>query len=76
VLRARRLRIAVTDIDWRIICSQYKFDRMEVLACYKAGYDYLPEGLRDVVLEHYRQKTALKGVVGQELYYAKHKELI
>ena len=76
VLCARQLRIALTDIDWKIVTKQYKFARVEVVQLYRARYGPLPDSLRECNLQYFRAKTQLKGVVGQELFYAKSKELL
>lgn len=76
ILQALDITIAVNDIDLKIITSQYEWDTCEVEILYFARYRYLPDSLRDLVREYYKQKTGLKGIEGQELYYAKFKNLI
>lgn len=75
VLEATYLRIAVNEIDWKIIISQYTFSA-EVHTAYKARKGLLPEGLRQCNIEFFQRKTELKGVEGEELYYMKSKELL
>ena len=48
-----------TDIDYKIICSQYDFD-MYIITVATARYGKLPAPLRDCVLDYYKQKTDLK----------------
>ena len=76
VIRARSLRICLTDLDWRIIRSQYRFQTLEIIECWRSNYGLLPDGLRETTKQFFRDKTRLKGVAGQELYYAKAKELL
>ena len=76
ILKASRLDITITDVDYLIIATQYTFEKLEVLDIYTSAYDYLPEPLRNLNIEFFRRKTELKGVVGQELYYMKAKNLL
>lgn len=75
ILKADYLEIAVTDIDWKIIVSQYSFGAALLTAFY-TSYGRLPRGLIDANIEFYKNKTTLKGVDGQELFYMKNKELL
>jgi len=75
VMRAKHIKIAVTDLDYKIIMQQYT-GKLTVEAIYYAGYDYLPDGLRELNKQYFTDKTKLKGVDGQELFYAKSKELL
>lgn len=75
VLRAEYLEIVVTDIDWKIIVKQYQFTA-EVIQAYKTGYGKLQDGIRESNIEFYANKTTLKGIKGQELFYMKNKELL
>lgn len=78
LLGADHCEITVTDIDFQIIDKQYVLcdENTVITDLYFAQYDYLPDTLRDLVRGYYVQKTALKGVEGQELYYEKFKNLI
>lgn len=73
ILKADYLETTVTDIDFRIIVSMYKFSNGKPLVVYKAKYGKLPKMMTDVVIEYYRRKTELKGVKGEEVYYFKAK---
>lgn len=75
ILQADYAEFVITDIDWSIIVDQYTFKAV-LLRAYKSSYDYLPDGIRNSNIEFYKQKTELKGVAGQELYYLKNKELL
>ena len=60
VLRADAiLQFTCTDIDYKIIKSQYKFD-MEIITVATARYGKLPQPLRECVLDYYKKKTDLK----------------
>lgn len=75
ILNADYLELVLTDIDWQIIVSQYKF-KARLIVAYRSDYGPLPDGLVESNKEFYRNKTTLKGVSGQELYYMKNKELL
>lgn len=70
------LETTFTDIDYRIIKQQYDWDSIEVVCVYESTYGKLPDPIIDSVLGYFDKKTALKGVAGQEYYYAKSKELL
>lgn len=78
LLSADHCEITITDIDFQIIDKQYVLtdDNTVITDLHFASYDYLPGTLRELVHGYYVQKTALKGVEGQELYYDKFKNLI
>lgn len=73
ILSADWLEIAITDIDYRIIKSQYKCD-VEILELWQSWYGRLPDPIINANLEFYKLKTELKRVSGQELYYMNNKE--
>ena len=76
VLTADHLETTVTDIDMAIIESQYTWDVIQIRDVYTARYGYLPQEFRDLVCYYYKQKTELKGVEGQEIYYDKFKAMV
>ena len=76
VLTADHLETTITDIDLDIIDSQYTWDMIHVQDVYTARYGYLPQEFRDLVCYYYKQKTELKGVEGQEIYYDKFKAMV
>lgn len=73
VLSADYLDIYITDIDLKIILDIYKFSDMNVLRCFTCAYGYLPHELTDVIIDYYKKKTTLKGIVGSEYKYMKSK---
>lgn len=75
VLKAEYILMTVNDIDWSIIVEQYTFKAKAVRGWY-SSYGKLPQPLIDANIEFFKLKTELKGVDGQELYYAKNKELL
>lgn len=76
ILHADELTITVNDIDWKIITTEYKFDNPIITSGFSSKYGKLPKPIIDCNIEFYKQKTELKGVEGQELYYSKNKELL
>lgn len=73
VVRAKRFNTWLTDIDWAIVRSQYKWSRAVILKCYRSEYGMLPAAMRDVTMHYYELKTQLKGVKGEEAFYNKAK---
>lgn len=75
ILAAESLDITVTDIDFRIIMEEYTGE-VFILQAWYSSYKPLPRPLVDEVIKYYKDKTELKGVKGQELYYDKSKALL
>lgn len=73
VLSAGYLELCVTDVDLGIILDEYSFSFMDVQDFAHCRYGPLPKPLRDTVMSYFRDKTELKGVPGQDLYYMKQK---
>ena len=78
LLGADHCEITLTDIDFKIVDKQYKLSDSNTVITdlYFAHYDFLPDELRELVKGYYIQKTALKGIEEQQLYYDKYKNLI
>lgn len=75
ILEAEYLETTVTDVDLEIICSEYDGQIIFHQGWY-ASYKKLPEPFTNEVIKYYRDKTQLKGVKGQEIYYDKAKALL
>ena len=75
ILYAHRIETTVTDVDLKIIMEEYTGD-ITFLQGWYASYKKLPQPLIDEVIKYYRNKTELKGVKGQEIYYDKAKALL
>lgn len=73
ILCARALETTITDVDFKIILSEYEWEALEVLDAMSARYGRLPLPLIDQTIEYYRRKTELKGVEGDEIFYMKSK---
>lgn len=75
ILEAEYLETTVTDIDLRIITEEYQGEIIFLEGWY-SSYKKLPQPLIDEVIKYYKDKTELKGVKGQEIYYDKAKALL
>lgn len=68
ILCADFLEISVTDIDYKIIKSQYEWsnDGIVVEALYTTKYDSLYPEIIEVITRNYQDKTRLKEAQGEE----------
>lgn len=73
ILKADILETTITDIDWKIISEEYKYSAIVVKECYVAKYGDIPKELKEVINKYYTDKTELKGIKEQEVYYTKQK---
>ena len=73
ILSAEYLETTLTDIDLRILLDEYSFSDITFIDFYHARYGLLPKQLRSTVQKYFEDKTKLKGVDGQEIYYMKVK---
>lgn len=73
ILSADYLEMTINDIDLKIILDEYDFDDMQPFDVFHARYGKLPPPLIKVIIKYYVDKTALKDVEGQEVYYTKAK---
>lgn len=70
------LVLSVFGVELPIIIGQYDFDDILILQAYAAPKGYLPDIIRDFILELYKDKTELKGIEGMEVEYALAKTYI
>lgn len=73
IIQAEMLETTITDIDYNIIKSEYDFDTCYVKELFITEYGDIPKELKDVVNKYYIDKTELKGIKEQEVYYTKQK---
>ena len=73
IMQADHFRTVLTEVDLGILYQQAEWSSAKVIKAYRSSYGFLPSAMRDVIMEYYRRKTALKGVEGQEVYYTKAK---
>lgn len=69
LLSAAFYEIAVTDIDYDIICNQYVWDYCEIHWMMSSRYGYLPQPLTDILIDLYKKKTLLKGIEEDVVVY-------
>ena len=75
ILSAYYVETTITDIDLKIIMEEYTGEIIFLQGWY-ASYKKLPQALINEVIKYYKDKTELKGVKGQEIYYDKAKALL
>ena len=75
ILEAEYIETTVTDIDLKIIMEEYT-GQIIFLQGWYSSYKKLPEPLINEVVKYYKDKTELKGVKGQEIFYDKAKVLL
>lgn len=73
VLYSDALVISLTNIDFDIIKNQYDFEELYVEKFYFSRKDYLPQELRDIILEYFYKKSLLKGDEKHYYEYMKSK---
>lgn len=76
VIEATELTLTVTEQDFNIISRMYEWDSMEIGNFHRFYKDYLPKEIITTILELYKNKTELKGVVGKEVEYLVSKGMI
>lgn len=76
ILSADYLETTITDIDYEILKYEYTWDSFIITECYQSKYDALPEQLKEIFRKYYTDKTELKGIVEQELFYNLQKALL
>ena len=74
VYSATSMSLTMTDVDWQIFRRCYNVDSIEITDVMMAPADYLPVAITDPIVAMYGDKTALKGVAGQEVNYRSAKE--
>lgn len=74
VYSAGSMTLTMTDVDWQIFRRCYEVESIEVVEVMMAPAEYLPAAITDPIVAMYGDKTALKGVVGQEVNYKSAKE--
>ena len=75
IIKADSLETTVTDIDLKIIMEEYTGE-ITFLQGWYSSYKKLPDSLINEVVKYYKDKTELKGVKGQEIFYDKAKALL
>lgn len=74
VFSASSMTLTMTDVDWQVFRRCYEVESIEIVDVMAAPADYLPAAITDSIVAMYGDKTALKGVAGQEVDYHSAKE--
>ena len=74
VYSAAIMTLTMTDVDWQIFRRCYDVESIEIVDVMMAPAEYLPAAITDPIVAMYGDKTALKGVAGQEVNYRSAKE--
>ena len=69
ILWSSWLELSICDPDLKIIMQEYDYDSITFYDFYHCRYGRLPKPLREEIQKFYKDKTELKGVDGQELFY-------
>lgn len=76
IYSAPQATVCITEIDFDIICKTYTFDTVQFADFYIYNRGYLPKEFMEIILELYKNKTELKGVIGKEEEYLKSKGML
>ena len=76
IVSADIVRTTITEQDYMIIKSMYKWDGITVANLRRYIKDYLPTDFVKSILHLYEMKTTLKGVEGKEVEYLQGKEML
>lgn len=76
VVKAGKVRMTLTDLDYNLIIKAYDIKKIEINKAKYANYDYLPIQFVNFVLELYLEKTKLKNIEGKENEYLLYKQLL
>lgn len=74
VYSAANMTLTMTDVDWQIFRRCYDVESIEIVDVMMAPAEHLPAAITDPIVAMYGDKTALKGVAGQEVNYRSAKE--
>lgn len=72
VIEAEYLEISLTDLDLRIILDEYNCE-ICFYQVWMSRYKPLPPIIRAAINQYYKDKTELKDVEGQEVFYQRQK---
>lgn len=76
IYSAPQSTVCITEIDFDIICKTYTFDSVQFSDFYIYNRGYLPKEFMEIILELYKKKTELKGIIGKEEEYLKAKGML
>ena len=72
----KAIQLSLFGVEWPIVKRQYDFTDAIIIRGWYSRKGYLPDIVRNYILELYAKKTELKGVPGQEVEYALSKTYV
>ena len=60
IVKAPFAELTLTDIDLLMVLKYYDYSKLEIVEAYRSHRGMLPNDLRKVIMEYYKQKTLLK----------------
>ena len=60
IRNAKRLRMTLTDIDFKLFCQNYKPERIKIENVLASKYGYLPDYIQNVIIQLYSNKAIAK----------------
>ena len=76
IIKAEKLSIYITDIDYDSICKMYTFKHVKFSEFYASKADYLPKTIIKSILQLYSNKTVFKGIEEKADIYLKSKQMV
>lgn len=76
ILKCSHVEMVCTDIDFELIKNEYTYSEIYIKECYASKYAPLDTPIKNIVMEYYKGKTALKGVDSMKYEYTKKKNLL
>lgn len=76
ITSASLIECVLTDVDYKIITSEYEYDDIFIKDIYASVYAPLSDKIKNVVMEYYRGKTLLKGDASKIYEYNKKKNAL
>ena len=76
IIECDEVTTTITDVDYKILVKFYDFENIRINKFYYADYEYLPTEFVKCIIELYKNKTVLKGIVGEEENYLLSKGML
>lgn len=76
VVQAMKITTCITNIDFECIDKFYEYSSFKIGKMYIYEKGYMPKAIIESVLEFYKAKTELKGVIGSEIEYMLKKGML
>lgn len=76
IVKAKKIKMTVTDVDFKIIMKHYRCKKWYVGEFYTYKRGYLPKEIVCAIIELYKNKTTLKGIEAELELYLKSKGML